>query len=520
MKETIGVKGDSNDRKKIIITKKQKKKLKRYYESIRNKRLKELEDKVRKTQIINFLTAVPLVISANVVKTFFNNCKSINNKEVKKDLDIEVKKIKINENIKQDKVKEKLNIDNKVEINEDEVKEKINISEKQNEKKEEKYQKKEIPIVIIPFENIIKSSEKKVQSNQEEIINKEIDKKIIEKYTDELKSIRTELKEIAYSSKSSDKEYDKYKKDAEDLLKKLNIVIKRLDELGNKIKSSNLGDEDYYYDMALKYIDEFSNNIIVDGIKNSDLYIEIADKLKIIDYKKEQLRKNVLEKKMNVDISNEIEKEELLEEDLYEEFENDVENLQNLQDEIIIQLEENEPKKENKENKNDEAEKQKETLEVSNALEIALLKAKSLNKYCEALLATINKKSMKMPGVRSTKKVAITTLIAAYFMNKVLKNKFRLRKRKKVLKKDYSKHIESSLLDIENVISLIKEASSKIDSLIKDITSKYSEYLYLKEFQDLLNNLEEVRSNIKEKEYEIENIKSREMDSLNNQKVK
>lgn len=223
---------------------------------------------------------------------------------------------------------------------------------------------------------------------------------------------------------------------------------------------------------------------------------------------------------MNVDISNEIEKEELLEEDLYEEFENDVENLQNLQDEIIIQLEENEPKKENKENKNDEAEKQKETLEVSNALEIALLKAKSLNKYCEALLATINKKSMKMPGVRSTKKVAITTLIAAYFMNKVLKNKFRLRKRKKVLKKDYSKHIESSLLDIENVISLIKEASSKIDSLIKDITSKYSEYLYLKEFQDLLNNLEEVRSNIKEKEYEIENIKSREMDSLNNQKVK
>ena len=125
-----------------------------------------------------------------------------------------------------------------------------------------------------------------------------------------------------------------------------------------------------------------------------------------------------------------------------------------------------------------------------------------------------------MPGVRSTKKVAITTLIAAYFMNKVLKNKFRLRKRKKVLKKDYSKHIESSLLDIENVISLIKEASSKIDSLIKDITSKYSEYLYLKEFQDLLNNLEEVRSNIKEKEYEIENIKSREMDSLNNQKVK
>ena len=127
---------------------------------------------------------------------------------------------------------------------------------------------------------------------------------------------------------------------------------------------------------------------------------------------------------------------------------------------------------------------------------------------------------MKIPGVRSTKKVAITTLIAAYFMNKVLKNKFRLRKRKKILKRDYSKYMESSLPDIENVISLIKEASSKIDSLIKDITSKYSEYLYLKEFQDLLKNLEEIRSNIKEKEYEIESIKSRKMDSLNNQKVK
>ena len=505
MKETIGVKGDSNDRKKIIITKKQKNKLKRYYASIRNKRLKELENHVRKTQIINFLTAVPFVISANVVKTFFNNCKAINNRELKKNIDIEVKKIDEKEDIKQDEVAEKEN---------------INIDKKQKEKIEEIDKVKELPIVILPLKNTIKNSEKQLQLNEEEIINKEIDKKIIEKYADELKNIRTELKEIAYSSKSSNSEYDEYKKAAEDLLEKLNIVIKKLDELGNKIKSSNLGDEDYYYDMALKYIDEFSNNIIVDSIKNSDLYIEIAGKLKIIDYKKEQLRKDVLEKQMNIDISNEIEKEELIEDDLYEEFENDVENLQNLQDEIIIQLEGNESKKENKENEKEKAEKQKETLEVSNALEIAILKANALNKYCQSLLATINKKSMKMPGVRSTKKVAITTLIAAYFMNKVLKNKFRLRKRKKILKRDYSKYMESSLPDIENVISLIKEASSKIDSLIKDITSKYSEYLYLKEFQDLLKNLEEIRSNIKEKEYEIENIKSREMDSLNNQKVK
>ena len=214
MKETIGVKGDSNDRKKIIITKKQKNKLKRYYESIRNKRLKELENHVRKTQIINFLTAVPLIISANVVKTFFNNCKAINNRELKKNIDIEVKKIDEKEDIKQDEVAEKEN---------------INIDKKQKKKIEETDKVKELPIVILPLKNTIKNSEKQLQLNEEEIINKEIDKKIIEKYADELKNIRTELKEIAYSYKSSNSEYDEYKKDAEDLLKKLNTVIKKLD---------------------------------------------------------------------------------------------------------------------------------------------------------------------------------------------------------------------------------------------------------------------------------------------------
>jgi len=152
-------------------------------------------------------------------------------------------------------------------------------------------------------------------------------------------------------------------------------------------------------------------------------------------------------------------------------------------------------------------------------VDIALSKAKALNKYCTALLATINKSSMKRPSVRSTKAVATTTLIATYFMRKLLKGRF-IRKRKKIKKVDYSKYMENNLADIENAIELIKEASNKLDDLIVDIKVRFSEYLYLKEFQDLLSNLEEIKSNISEKEYEINNIKSNYVNGLNNQKVK
>lgn len=516
MKETIGAKGGSNDRRKTAIITRSKKKKLNEEENI----IKELEKKVRKRQVINFLTAVPLVISANVFKTFLKNCNTINKGENKKTKSFELPSLE----------KEEINKDIDEKIDNDK-------EEKDSIKKDDSIDK--LPIVIVPTDEIVKINKEKVEKVEEdkeeikpkeEVINKDIDKKIIETYGEELKKVRTELKEIAYSNSKSG-EYEDYSNEAKLLLDKLNLVIKKLDDCSDMIETSKLGDENYYYELALKYIDEFNNRSVVDGIKDSNLYIEIADKLKVIDKMKEELRKKVLDKQMNIAISNDEkdEKEELNEDEFeYEEVKDDIDDLQDYQEEIMKEID-NIPKKtskpEEKEEKkvNKNSSKSREVLQKeSNAIsevDIALSKAKALNKYCNALLATINKASMKRPSVRSTKAVATTTLIATYFMRKLLKGRF-IRKRKKIKKVDYSKYMENNLADINNAIELIREASNKLDDLINDIRARFSEYLYLKEFQELLGNLEEIKGNIREKEYEINNIKNNYVNGLNNQKVK
>lgn len=520
MKETIGAKGGSNDRRKTaIITRSKKKKLS---EDLGEKRIKELEKKVRKIQVINFLTAVPLVISASVFKTFLKNCNTINKGENKKTKSFELPSLE-REEINKD-------IDEKIDNDKE---------EKDSIKKDDNIDK--LPIVIVPIDEIVKTNKEKVEKKEveedkeeikpkEEVINKDIDKKIIETYGEELKKVRTELKEIAYSNSKSG-EYEDYSNEAKLLLDKLNLVIKKLDDCSDMIETSKLGDENYYYELALKYIDEFNNRSVVDGIKDSDLYIEISDKLKVIDKKKEELRKKVFDKQMDMAISNGEKNEK--EESTYDEFEYDdikkcIEDIEEYQEEIIKEMD-NIPKKTSKPEEKEEKKVNKDSFKFreilqkeSNAIsevDIALSKAKALNKYCNVLLATINKASMKRPSVRSTKAVATTTLIATYFMRKLLKGRF-VRKRKKIKKVDYSKYMENNLADINNAIELIREASNKLDDLINDIRARFSEYLYLKEFQELLGNLEEIKGNIREKEYEINNIKNNYVNGLNNQKVK
>jgi len=512
MKGTIGAKGGSNDRRKTaIITRNKKKKL---TEDNQKKRIKELEKKVRKTQVINFLTAVPLVISASVVKTFLRNCNTINENKNEKEKSFELPSLETEEINKE--VEEVY--DDKEEVK-DSIKKDNNINK--------------LPIVIIPIDEVVKTTkvEKEVVKEvkpSEEVINKDLDKKIIETYGEELKKVRTELKEIAYSNPSKSGEYEDYSNEAKILLDKLNMVIKKFDDCCDMIETSNLGDENYYYELALKYIDEFNKRSIVEGVKSSELYIEISDKLKVIDKKKEELRKKVLDKKMDIAIVTDDKEESTYDEFEYEDIKKGIDDIQNYQEEIIKEVDDT-SKKVSKPSEKEEKKIDKKSSKSSEILkkeanaisevDIALSKAKALNKYCTALLATINKSSMKRPSVRSTKAVATTTLIATYFMRKLLKGRF-IRKRKKIKKVDYSKYMENNLADIENAIELIKEASNKLDDLIVDIKVRFSEYLYLKEFQDLLSNLEEIKSNISEKEYEINNIKSNYVNGLNNQKVK
>ena len=510
MKEAIGSKGGSNDRRRtVIITRNRKKKLKEKSENI--KKIKELEKRVRRKQIINFFTAVPLVISGKVFKTIISNCTIINKTKDKKDSLNTLSNITIKKDNYINKEKETPDI---------------------NEKKSDK-----LPIIIKTVEPKVYIVEENKKT--EEPISKDIDKKIIETFEDKFKKVRTELKKIAYSNNIVNKDNIEYKKEAEDLLYKLDLVIKKLDECNNMIEKSKLGDEEYYYYLALKYIDEFNNHCIVANIKDSDLYIEIADKLKLLDLKKVELKDKLSDKQINNDILVDDSNIENMDDSFYDEFNENIEEIQNIQEEISEEFsdsikEEKINSKAKKEEKNIHNKKEYNKVNKSNNVEViednknkvideasaALIKAKALNRYCEKLLSIINKPSMKLPSVRSTKAVAVTTLIAAYFMKKILRNKYIIKRRKKILAKDYDKYIENDLENINKVSDLIKQASSKISDIINEIIKRYSDYLYLKEFQELLDNLENIKNNILEKEYEIDNIRKDRQNSLNNQKIK
>lgn len=501
MKESIGVKGDHNDRKRVLlITKKQKKKLEKYYNE---SRIKELEKKVRKGQIINLLTAVPLVISINVFKTFMKNCENITKED-------NIKKKEEN-NLSNIKIKSSNELYNKEDKENFVIKEEIYVTDEVGD----------LPIVIIPIDTLDKSVAKEDKKDTILVTNNGIDKKIIEEYTNELKKVRTELKDLIYDKNFYIESKKDNKNEAEQILNNLKIIIKKLDELNNIIKKSDMGDENYYYNLALEYINEFNNGKTIENIKDSPLYIEISKKLKELDYKKEDLKDSILSKKVtNYSMENN---------DFFDflDFNKDIEVFQEKQEQIIKKLEQSNTKdierKQNNYKKTEIEEESKNnyiTSNINNNIESAINKAKELNNYCQSLIETINKPTMKKPSIRSTKAVAVTTLIAAYFMRKVLRNKFKTRRKKKIIRNDYNIEIETNISDIDNVLLLIKESKSKIDSIINEIISEYYNYLYLKEFQDLLTNLDNIRSEIIEKEYEVDNIRSRHMDSINNQKIK
>ena len=70
MDETIGAKGGYNDRRRtLIITNKQKEKLK---EKQQEKELKELEEKVKKQQIYTLIKSLPIAIGGGTFKILYD----------------------------------------------------------------------------------------------------------------------------------------------------------------------------------------------------------------------------------------------------------------------------------------------------------------------------------------------------------------------------------------------------------------------------------------------------------------
>ena len=266
MDNNRGIKSLQRDRKRIIIlTKKQKKKLEEINEK-NDEELKKLEKKVRQLQIITFIKTVPLIIVGAIFKSTANTIDNLIT-PTKKDLtatdknkDIEDKEV-IEEKIANNEKNSNITYNNTNDFYT--IPDPTYYKEKENEKLEDK-----------ELENVK-------------------DKKLIKHYEEKLKEKRVEIKLLAASiplSVGTDIYYEK----ADEIYKKINIVLSKLNDLEQKIKvDGNLYDDNYINYLVDSYTKEFDDGRLVAEIKNSELYRDISIKIEQLEEEKAKIKRLV-----------------------------------------------------------------------------------------------------------------------------------------------------------------------------------------------------------------------------------
>lgn len=552
MNETIGTKGGRRDRKRtIIITSENKKKLKEYYQKKKKLRLEKLEKEVRNLQLASFLVAVPLSIAGNTFDAIFHirdekkeereQAKSLQTEELhqaeklelsetsiyiedyqtndRKFTDygypktIEGKKVvpttprvrketkealEITEIPKEVTAKVSLGENDKVGI------EKVTFTiEKKEEQKVELLEEKQDTIPL-PKTKIVKATDSLATNPA---FQKAQDKKIVAEYESKLKEIKQELKELIYEYNVLEKDSDDMhtSKEAEDILFQLNMVIKKLEELKEKIKVevNNLEAEDYLTDLVDGYIESFKNKKVVDEVKDSDLYIMIAGKLEEVTKKTGNLNTKVETKKEELEVNEE--KLQSMKEAYYDydNFNNQLIALQYEQDTMLKELEQ----------------KVKDSTSITEQVEYRMQLMTRQSRRLLMMLAI----PMMIPGGRSAKAMATATAAYLYFMRNLMNPRLRERRYRIISVTDYGKEIETNISKVSDAINLIGKTSDKLENMIGKIEKDFKEYINeIPECKELLSNLNKLLRELKEKEEELEKMKQQQENLLekNNQKVK
>lgn len=548
MNETIGAKGGANDRRRTLkITRQRKKKLEE------KRKLKELENKVRKQQRYTLIKTIPIALLGGTIKTIYEiatNKKESqevkeNIKEHSKEQDITItlengKKVIVkNSNtneIKEQKAEtispqtsqknkepiivlkdgQEISIKdlNKNPINEDttnikkekEAKEvKIKIKKAGiNQVTENENKKQEYNINYDYSTSVI--DERSLPTKTKEKIQKLKAHKIIETYEQELKEIRYELRNLTsdYRVLAGQEEEIVYSEDAALVLDKLTEVISRIEALKRKLQIEDLDsyDDNYIYTLIEDYLVEFKRGTVISEIKDSPLYILISEKLAELDDEKDYLQERVAEKKEN------LQEQEIKFEDIQERFyslekaNQDLLQFQNEQDKLLRQLE--------------EKVKNATTVEEKVKVEVAAMNHQS--KRLLNLLAL----QMFLPGPKGVKRVTAAAAAYLYFTSRLLKPKTTTKKYQVITVKDYSSDIKKGIETIEDAENLLSKTDYQIDKMMWEIKEMYHDYINLiPEYSELLSHLDQIKGDIKEKEYEMAKIKQQQINLLekNNAKV-
>ena len=559
--------GKRDRKRRIIITANQKKKLKENYKRKKQERIKKLEKEVKNLQLVSFLVAVPISVAGTTVETLLNlreeqkderlqakglqieerakakalqteelhqanklelgesaiyiedyqsndrkftdygYPKTIDGKEVvsypdKKIITIEKKeypkvveaKVSLEENNKNITLKETLEQPNK---QQEESLEQQEVTEKQK-----KVEVKEQKQTIIP----IPESKKEILE-ENNIFQKITDKKIVAEYEEKLKDIKIELKKLIYEynvlQQASEDLTDS--KEAEEILYQLSIIIKKIEELKSKMKIDikDLETEAYLTDIVDQYMDEFKNKNIVSEIKDSDLYIMIAEKLEEVTEKTGTLTNKVEDTKEKLELDEA--QFDKLKESYYnfENFNNQLIAFQSEQDFLLKDLE-------------------KKVSESTSITEQVQYRVQLMNRQNRRLLQMIAL-PMLIPGNRSARAVASATAAYLYFMRNLLNPRLRQQRYRIISVIDYSSEIEKNISKIEDAAISISKTSNKLEEMIRKIEVDFKDYMdTIPECRELLSNLNKLLSDLKEKEEELQKTKQEQEKLLetNNQKVK
>ena len=491
MDNNRGIKSLQRDRKRIIIlTKKQKKKLEEINEK-NDEELKKLEKKVRQLQIITFIKTVPLIIVGAIFKSTANTIDNLIT-PTKKDLtatdknkDIEDKEV-IEEKIANNEKNSNITYNNTNDFYT--IPDPTYYKEKENEKLEDK-----------ELENVK-------------------DKKLIKHYEEKLKEKRVEIKLLAASiplSVGTDIYYEK----ADEIYKKINIVLRKLNDLEQKIKvDGTLYDDNYINYLVNSYTKEFDDGRLVAEIKNSELYRDISTKIEQLEEEKAKIKRLVSEKQKDLD-SEEIINDEtetnsynINTTSKYPEEEKIIEEAPEETDDFSFDDEKKEYDKFLDQQEHIKIEEERDESKARSEIENYKLRIAAIKKQCESLKRMITKRSLVKPTVRNAKLITVTVLASIYNMRNILRNKKFRRRRKRLTRIEYTKAIENDPNEISNVSNLINKSYQQIDALISEIKTKFSSFNAI-EYQSLISDLEEIKRILEEREYEIERVRKKQVNN-------
>lgn len=538
MNETIGVKGGKNDRRRtLLITKKMKERLEAYHQEQKEKEFKELEKKVKLQQKLVAVAAVPIAAFGQVYLTLTHD--NLKKKELALKEAIELLE---KENLFSEKDTEEiiraLKEGNVFGLDEEllgklglsfETKKQVSEIDATEFNDQDKKEQQEISLetkaaVLNVIEITLEEKEQKLHKEQatpeEELkagitavdtIDQKLDKlknhKIVDEYEHKLKEVRKDLRQLVFEynvvSEASDELYDS--KEADELLDRLNEIIKKIEELKRKIDIPDIDkyDDNYLYTLVSDYIEEFKNKNFVSEIKDSALYIMISEKLDELDSKKDNLQNKIETKKSSLEL-DEMRIEEIREKYYsFDKFNKEITKFQQEQDKVLEEIKDKMAK-------------------ATTIQERVETQVQGMNRQSRRLMA-IMAASMMLPGARSAKGLATLTASYLYFMRNIMRPNVRTRTLRTIRVEDYHKEIERSIADLENVKDLLSKTSRQIDSTIREFETEFKDYLNeFPECRELLSNLEKIKDEILEKEYELVRIKEEQEKNLekNNAKVK